>query len=225
MRRAVSKSAYQSNSDVRQRRAQCFPNRHTFRIWGVSVMNKTRSLSRLSLRLPQSQMPQISRAAVAARRHLDGMLHRRKCRLRPSDGRFLTTLHPHLPTSTPMDSSRPNIHPGFRQQGIPGRSAAGCQQQIGMFLWGAEGDWSSFNNGNSHVFSSGFDEGGGVTFSQTFNQSLSYTSLWSVRGRFGGHSFRCLSSLCNGRRRRRYGEIRLYGVDQRDDRVAVVRAI
>ena len=55
-----------------------------------------------------------------------------------------------------------------------------------MFLWGAEGDWASFDNANSHVFSSGFDEGGDTAFSQTFRQSLSYTSLWSVRGRFGG---------------------------------------
>jgi opacity protein-like surface antigen len=54
-----------------------------------------------------------------------------------------------------------------------------------MFLWGIEGDWSSFRNSDSHSFSSSFDEGGGVTFSQTFNQSLSYSSLWSVRGRFG----------------------------------------
>jgi opacity protein-like surface antigen len=62
----------------------------------------------------------------------------------------------------------------------------GCQQQIGMFLWGAEGDWTSFSNTNSHTYASGFDEGGGTTFGQNFKQSLSYTSLWSVRGRFGG---------------------------------------
>jgi outer membrane immunogenic protein len=73
----------------------------------------------------------------------------------------------------------------FSNKGFLGGAQLGCQQQTGTFLWGAEADWSSFNNGNSHVFSSGFDEGGGVTFSQTFKQSLSYTSLWSVRGRVG----------------------------------------
>jgi outer membrane immunogenic protein len=73
----------------------------------------------------------------------------------------------------------------FSNKGFLGGAQLGCQQQTGTFLWGAEADWSSFNNGNSHVFSSGFDEGGGVTFSQAFKQSLSYTSLWSVRGRFG----------------------------------------
>src|SRR5699024_9777849 len=74
----------------------------------------------------------------------------------------------------------------FGNKGFLGGAQFGCQQQIGMFLWGAEGDWASFDNANSHVFSSGFDEGDGTTFGQTFRQSLSYTSLWSVRGRFGG---------------------------------------
>jgi len=75
--------------------------------------------------------------------------------------------------------------PDFSNKSFLGGAQLGCQQQLGIVLWGAEGDWSFFNNGNSHVFSSGFDEGGGVTFSKTFKQSLSYTSLWSVRGRFG----------------------------------------
>jgi outer membrane immunogenic protein len=73
----------------------------------------------------------------------------------------------------------------FNNKGFVGGGQAGCQQQFGIFLWGAEGDWSSFDNGGSHVFSNGFDEGGGVNFSQTFNQSLRYSSLWSVRGRLG----------------------------------------
>jgi outer membrane immunogenic protein len=73
----------------------------------------------------------------------------------------------------------------FSNKGFLGGVQFGCQQQIGMFMWGAEGDWASFNNKNSHSFSNGFDEGGGTTFGQTFTQSLSYSSLWSVRGRFG----------------------------------------
>jgi outer membrane immunogenic protein len=73
----------------------------------------------------------------------------------------------------------------FDNNGFTGGGQAGCQQQFGVFLWGLEGDWSSFSNGASHSFAGGFSEGGGVTFSQTFNQSFSYSSLWSVRGRFG----------------------------------------
>lgn len=73
----------------------------------------------------------------------------------------------------------------FDNRGVSGGGHAGCQQQIGAFLWGLEGDWSSFRKGSDQSFSNGFDEGGGVLFSQTFSQSLSYTSLWSVRGRFG----------------------------------------
>ena len=73
----------------------------------------------------------------------------------------------------------------FSTNGFLGGVQLGCQQQIGMFIWGAEGDWASFNNKNSHTYSSSFDEGGGTTFSQNFNQSFSYSSLWSVRGRFG----------------------------------------
>jgi outer membrane immunogenic protein len=73
----------------------------------------------------------------------------------------------------------------FSNKGFLGGAQIGCQYQAGRFLWGAEGDWSLFNNTNSHVLSSSFDEGGGVTFNQTFDQTLSYSSLWSVRGRFG----------------------------------------
>jgi outer membrane immunogenic protein len=73
----------------------------------------------------------------------------------------------------------------FTNKGFVGGAQAGCQQQTGLFLWGAEGDWSSFDNGGSHSFSSGFDEGGGVNFSQTFNQTFNSSSLWSLRGRLG----------------------------------------
>jgi outer membrane immunogenic protein len=74
----------------------------------------------------------------------------------------------------------------FTNTGFLAGVQLGCQQQIGMFLWGAEGDWASFSNTDGHTYSNGFDEGGGTTFGQAFKQSLSYTSLWSVRGRFGG---------------------------------------
>lgn len=73
----------------------------------------------------------------------------------------------------------------FDNKGFAGGGQVGCQQQIGWFLWGVEADWSSFRNSDSRSFAGGFDEGGGVTFSQTFNQSLSFSSMWSVRARFG----------------------------------------
>jgi outer membrane immunogenic protein len=73
----------------------------------------------------------------------------------------------------------------FDNKGLAGGGQAGCQQQMGGFIWGLEADWSSFSNNASQVFSNSFDEGGGVTFSQTFNQSLGFSSLWSIRGRFG----------------------------------------
>jgi outer membrane immunogenic protein len=77
----------------------------------------------------------------------------------------------------------------FNNKGFVGGGQVGCQQQKGSFLWGVEGDWSSFSNGNSgDNFASGFS-GGGVSFSQSFNQSLSYSSLWSVRGRLGAIVF------------------------------------
>jgi opacity protein-like surface antigen len=113
------------------------------------------------------------------------MLRRRKRWLRHSDGRLslcfarISVIDPngHFTTATFIQD--------FSNKGFLGGAQLGCQQQTGTFLWGAEADWSSFNNANNHTFSSGFDEGGGVTFSQTFKQSLSYTSLWSVRRRFG----------------------------------------
>ena len=73
----------------------------------------------------------------------------------------------------------------FDNRGFAGGGQVGCQQQTGAYLWGLEGDWSSFTNSSSHNFSSSFDEGGGVTFRQSFDQSLGYSWLWSVRGRFG----------------------------------------
>jgi outer membrane immunogenic protein len=73
----------------------------------------------------------------------------------------------------------------FNNEGAAGGGQVGCQQQTGVFLWGLEGDWSSFRNSSGQNFSNQFDEGGGVTFSQSYNQSISYSALWSLRGRFG----------------------------------------
>jgi outer membrane immunogenic protein len=73
----------------------------------------------------------------------------------------------------------------FSNKSFLGGGQFGCQQQTGTWLWGAEGDWAFFNNKTSHDFAGSFDEGGGTTFSQALKQTLSYSSLWSVRGRFG----------------------------------------
>jgi len=73
----------------------------------------------------------------------------------------------------------------FDSRGFAGGGHVGCQQQSGAFVWGAEADWSSFRNSVSQNFTNSFDEGGGVIFSQNFNQTVNYTSLWSVRGRLG----------------------------------------
>jgi outer membrane immunogenic protein len=72
----------------------------------------------------------------------------------------------------------------FDNKGFDGGGQAGCQLQTGAVIWGLEGDWSSFNNSESHAFSSGFNQGG-ISFNQSFNQSLSYSSLASIRGRWG----------------------------------------
>ena len=35
---------------------------------------------------------------------------------------------------------------GYDNKGFVGGGQGGCQYQTGSFLWGIEGDWSSFNN-------------------------------------------------------------------------------
>ena len=73
----------------------------------------------------------------------------------------------------------------FDNKGFSGGGQAGCQLQTGTFLWGLEGDWSSFSNGSNRSFAQGqnFSENG---IDSSVSQSVSYSSLWSVRGRFGG---------------------------------------
>jgi hypothetical protein len=75
----------------------------------------------------------------------------------------------------------------FSNKGFVGGGQAGCQYQTGMFLWGLEGDWSSFSNSSSYNHAGSFTEEEliGPGYSASVNQSLSYSSLWSVRGRFG----------------------------------------
>ena len=43
-------------------------------------------------------------------------------------------------------SSNGSFNQSFDNKGFAGGGQAGCQLQTGMFLWGLEGDWSSFSN-------------------------------------------------------------------------------
>jgi outer membrane immunogenic protein len=82
------------------------------------------------------------------------------------------------------------LNESFDNRGVMGGGQAGCQLQTGTFVWGLEGDWSSFSNSSSRsAFSAAtlFETDGTVDFiSGTVIQQVSYDSLWSVRGRFGG---------------------------------------
>jgi outer membrane immunogenic protein len=81
------------------------------------------------------------------------------------------------------------LNQSFDNKGFAGGGQAGCQLQTGMFLWGLEGDWSSFNNSSSNNFAGGYSElEDEYNYSQSVgvNQTVHYNSLWSVRGRFGG---------------------------------------
>ena len=74
----------------------------------------------------------------------------------------------------------------YNNKGFVGGGQVGCQYQTGTFLWGLEGDWSSFSNSSSYNHAGSFSEiDDEFTGSASVNQSLSYSSLWSVRGRFG----------------------------------------
>jgi outer membrane immunogenic protein len=80
----------------------------------------------------------------------------------------------------------PQLNQNFDNKGFVGGGQAGCQLQTGTFLWGLEGDWSSFNNSSSkNLFYSNSIPGLYIARNSE-NQQVSYDSLWSVRGRFGG---------------------------------------
>jgi outer membrane immunogenic protein len=80
------------------------------------------------------------------------------------------------------------LNQSFDNKGFVGGGQAGCQLQTGMFLWGLEGDWSSFSNSASKNFAGGYSEPSDDGYNETVgvNQTVNYNSLWSVRGRFGG---------------------------------------
>jgi outer membrane immunogenic protein len=161
-------------------------SRMPFGSWGVTMM--TRTLSALAALFAATALANAADLAIPAPGYVPTWTG---CYVggNAGYGTAAATSYYAYPVSPVID---PNGHfttatfiQDFSNKGFLGGAQLGCQQQLGRFLWGVEGDWASFDNATSHSFSSGFDEGGGTTFSQTFNQSLSYTSLWSVRGRFG----------------------------------------
>jgi outer membrane immunogenic protein len=92
-------------------------------------------------------------------------------------------------TPTPVTS-------GWNNNGFVGGAQGGCQIQSGTFVWGVEGDWSSFSNSQSNGFNShskhSWDRGtydeysyGTAYRDSVTNLSVQKDSLWSVRAKFG----------------------------------------
>jgi outer membrane immunogenic protein len=74
----------------------------------------------------------------------------------------------------------------YLNRGFAGGGQAGCQLQTGTFLWGIEGDFTSFNNKDSkHYFTQYFDSTLDEHYTSDTFLSVSKSSLWSVRSRFG----------------------------------------
>jgi outer membrane immunogenic protein len=75
----------------------------------------------------------------------------------------------------------------FNNNGVAGGGQGGCQLQTGNFLWGIEGDWTSFNNSASKSVTNSSFYGTSDPYSNTstYNETLSKSSLWSIRARFG----------------------------------------
>jgi outer membrane immunogenic protein len=89
-----------------------------------------------------------------------------------------------LPTYN-INAETPQIS-DYSNKGFAGGGQAGCQLQTGTFLWGIEGDFTSFNNRDSkHYFTQYFDVPSGERYTSNTELSVSKSSLWSVRGRFG----------------------------------------
>jgi outer membrane immunogenic protein len=80
----------------------------------------------------------------------------------------------------------PQLNQNFDNNGFVGGGQVGCQLQTGAFLWGLEGDWSSFSKSSSRNFSNSVSGFLSPSASDNINQTVQYSSLWSVRGRFGG---------------------------------------
>ena len=74
----------------------------------------------------------------------------------------------------------------YSNQGFAGGGQAGCQLQTGTFLWGLEGDFTSFHNKDTkNYFTQYYDSELWENYTSSTTLSVSKSSLWSVRGRFG----------------------------------------
>jgi outer membrane immunogenic protein len=80
----------------------------------------------------------------------------------------------------------PQLNENFDNKGFIDGGQVGCQLQTGTFLWGLEGDWSSFSNSSSRNFFNSVSGFLSPSASNNINQTIHYSSLWSVRGRLGG---------------------------------------
>jgi outer membrane immunogenic protein len=95
-----------------------------------------------------------------------------------------TSSSQYSPGLQPAEFGALQINQSFDNKGLAGGGQVGCQLQTGTFLWGLDGDWSSFSNSSTkNLF---FSFTGTPSTSETVNQKVNYDSLWSVRGRFGG---------------------------------------
>ena len=77
---------------------------------------------------------------------------------------------------------------GYDNKGFVGGGQGGCQYQTGSFLWGIEGDWSSFSNSVNKAYNSSWHtdwESGYANRTNATSLSLDWDSLWSVRAKFG----------------------------------------
>jgi outer membrane immunogenic protein len=74
----------------------------------------------------------------------------------------------------------------YSNKGFAGGGQFGCQLQTGTFLWGIEGDFTSFSNKDSkHYFTQYYDSIADENYTSNTVLSVNKSSLWSVRGRFG----------------------------------------
>jgi outer membrane immunogenic protein len=90
-----------------------------------------------------------------------------------------TNLQTYNIDATPMTNN-------YSNQGFAGGGQVGCQLQTGTFLWGIEGDLTSFKNSDSKSFSTQYEDNYSKTYyNSSTDLSVDKSYLWSVRGRFG----------------------------------------
>jgi outer membrane immunogenic protein len=104
-----------------------------------------------------------------------------------SPGTVTVSTNANLPFGTPrtLGYNFGSVTQDFDNRGFVGGAQVGCQLQTGIFLWGVEGDWSSFSNSSERSFA-GSTVLRDFQINDSVDQRLKFNSLWSIRGRFGG---------------------------------------